>query len=523
MSFFDNLAAGLAVVSNVESFLALAIGVVIGVVGGAIPGMSATMAVALTLPFTFAMQPITGILLLLGVYKGGIFGGSIPAILIKTPGTPASSATVLDGYPLAEKGEAGRALSMALYASCTADLISNLALILFAGWLASFALSFGPPEFFTLILFSLTIIAGVSGNSLLKGALSALLGLLLATIGLDLVYGTNRFTFGNPNMMGGLNFIAVLIGLFAIPEILSMVWDPHGNDGSTRSLGRNRVTLAEYFRSLKSIVRGSLIGVFLGSIPGIGAAPSAFLSYSEARRKSPNRENFGKGELEGVAASEAGNNGVAGATLIPLLALGVPGDVITAIIIGAFMIHGLQPGPMMFILNKDIIYGLFMGLIVSSFFLLIVGSLAIRGFRFVADIPRGVLFPSVLILCIYGVYAVNNNIFDVGVMFAMGLVGFVMLRYEIPAAPFLIAFILGPLLEDNFRQAMLMSGSSPAILFRGPITWFFWAVTAITVFAIVRAGVRATRGPVMAPAASSSDASAGPDASVGNDKKGDTP
>ncbi|MGG7644302.1 tripartite tricarboxylate transporter permease [Rhodovulum sp. YNF3179] len=493
MSFIDSIMAGLALVANVESFLALAIGVTVGVIAGAIPGMSATMAVALTLPFTFSLAPITGILLLLGVYKGGIFAGSIPAILIKTPGTPASSATVLDGYPMAEKGQAGKALGMALYASCTADLISNMALIMFAGILASFALNFGPPEFFTLILFSLTIIAGVSGDSLLKGIFSAVLGLLFATVGLDLVYGTNRFNFNDPNLMGGLNFIAVLIGLFAIPEILNMVWNPASADGKTRSLGSKWVTFAEYKRCFRSIIRGSLIGVFLGSIPGIGAAPSAFLSYSEARRKSKNRENFGKGEIEGVAASEAGNNGVAGATLIPLLALGVPGDVITAIIIGAFMIHGLQPGPMMFIMNVDIIYGMFMGLIISSVLLLFVGSISIRAFRYVADIPRGVLFPAVMVLCVYGVYAVNNNIFDVGVMFAMGWLGYIMLRANIPAAPFLIAFILGPLLEDNFRQSMLMSGSSPWILARGPITWFFWTVTLITVVAIVRAGVKGHR------------------------------
>jgi len=493
MSFADNLMLGLSLVANIESFLALGAGVAVGVIAGAIPGMSATMAVALTLPFTFALQPITGILLLLGVYKGGIFGGSIPAILIKTPGTPASSATVLDGYPMAENGQAGKALGIALWASCTADLISNLALILFAGFLASFALNFGPPEFFTLMLFSLTIIAGVSSESLLRGALSALCGLLLATVGLDLIYGTNRFTFGQVNLMGGLNFIAVLIGLFAIPEIIAMVWNPKAFDGQKRSMGKSWVSFADYRRCFKSIVRGSFIGVILGAIPGIGAAPAAFLSYSEARRTSPNQANFGKGEIEGVAAAEAGNNGVAGATLIPLLALGIPGDVITAIIIGAFMIHGLQPGPMMFLLNADIIYALFMGLIVSSVFLFFIGSVAIRGFKYVADIPRGVLFPAVLVLCIFGVFAVNNSIFDVGVMFAMGWVGYFMLRYKIPAAPFLIAFILGPLLEDNFRQAMLMSGSSPAILFRGPITWFFWTLTAISVFAIIRAGIKATR------------------------------
>ena len=493
MSFMDSLAAGLSLVGNVEAFVSLFIGICVGVIGGAIPGLSATMAVALALPFTFAMAPINGILLLLGVYKGGIFGGSIPAILIKTPGTPASSATILDGYPMAEKGEAGRALGMALWASCTADVVSNLALILFAGWLASFALNFGPPEFFALILFSLTIIAGVSGESLLRGALSAILGLLLATIGLDLVYGTNRFTFGDPNMMGGLNFIAVLIGLFAIPEIIAMAWNPTSHLGKTTALGRTWVTFADYARSFKSIIRGSLIGVFLGSIPGIGAAPSAFLSYSEARRTSKNKDNFGKGEIEGVAASEAGNNGVAGATLIPLLALGVPGDVITAIIIGAFMIHGLQPGPMMFILNVDIIYGLFIGLIVSSVFLFVVGSVAIRGFKYVADVPKRILMPAVLVLCVFGVFAVNNNIFDVGVMFVMGWVGYAMMRARIPPAPFLIAFILGPLLEDNFRQAMLMSGSDPMILLRGPITWFFWTVTIITVIAIARGTRRQIR------------------------------
>jgi len=493
MSFTDSVMAGLALVGNVEAFLSLFIGIVVGVIGGAIPGLSATMAVALALPFTFSMAPINGILLLLGVYKGGIFGGSIPAILIKTPGTPASSATILDGYPMAERGEAGKALGMALWASCTADFVSNMSLIVFAGWLASFALSFGPPEFFALILFSLTIIAGVSGDSLLRGALSAVAGLILATVGLDLVYGTNRFTFGDPNLMGGLNFIAVLIGLFAIPEVIAMGWNPTGHLGQARRLGSAWVTVADYMRCLKSIIRGSLIGVFLGSIPGIGAAPSAFLSYSEARRTSKNKANFGKGEIEGVAAAEAGNNGVAGATLIPLLALGVPGDVITAIIIGAFMIHGLQPGPMMFILNVDIIYGLFIGLIISSLLLFVVGSVAIRGFRFVADIPKRILMPAVLVLCIFGVFAVNNNIFDVGVMFVMGWVGYLMMRARIPAAPFLIAFILGPLLEDNFRQSMLMSGSSFSILVRGPITWFFWLLTIITIVAIIRNTRQASR------------------------------
>ncbi|WP_142848043.1 tripartite tricarboxylate transporter permease [Telmatospirillum sp. J64-1] len=491
MTMMDNAAAALSLVAQWGSLLALLVGVAVGVVAGAIPGMSATMAVALALPFTFALEPIYGILLLLGVYKGGIFGGSIPAILIKTPGTAASSATVLDGYPLAEQGKSGQALQMALYASCIADLISNLALILFAAWLASFALKFGPPEFFTLILFSLSIIAGVSGGSLVKGLIAGAFGLLLATVGLDLVYGTDRFIFGHPDMMGGLNFIAVLIGLFALPEIIAFAMNGKDErEGGVRALGDHKLPFSEVRRCMKTIIRGGVIGSVLGAIPGIGAAPSAFLSYSEARRTSPNKENFGKGELEGVAAAEAGNNGVCGATLIPLLALGIPGDVITAIIIGAFMVHGLQPGPMMFATNGDMIYALFMGLILSSIFLFFIGGASIRLFRFIADIPKSVLLPGVLVLCVYGVYAVNNSVFDILVMFAMGWVGYLMMRLHIPAAPFLIAFILGPLLEDNFRQAMLMGQGDFAILFRSPITWVFWALTVFTLTVLIRNGLR---------------------------------
>jgi putative tricarboxylic transport membrane protein len=486
MSFIDTLIGAWALVAQPACIIALGIGVLVGVVCGAIPGMSATMAVALTLPFTFSLEPVVGILLLLGVYKGGVFGGSIPAILIKTPGTPASSATILDGYPMAKNGQAGKALWIALYASCTADVISNLALILFAGWLASFALNFGPPEFFTLIVFSLMIIAGISGEKLLYGLFSATLGLLLATVGLDQIYGTDRFIMGNANMMGGLNFIVVLIGLFALPEIIAYARHPVDDQLKVSGLGQDRVTFQEYKRCFKSICRGGAIGAILGSIPGIGAAPAAFLSYSEARRNSPNKDNFGKGEIEGVAASEAGNNGVCGATLIPLLSLGIPGDVITAIIIGAFMIHGIQPGPLLFQENAELVYALFMGLLLSSVYLLFIGGFAIRIFKKIADIPKSILLPSVLILCVYGGYAVNNSMFDIMVMFALGWLGYFLMRSELPAAPFLIAFILGPLLEDNFRSSMLMSGGDIAILFRGSITWVFWSLTAITLFFLIK-------------------------------------
>lgn len=475
--------------ATIDNALALFVGVVIGTIVGAIPGMTTPMAVALALPFTFALSPVTGILLLLGVYKGGIYGGSITAILINTPGTPAASCTVLDGYPLAKKGEARRALDIALYASCIADFISNISLILFAGYLATFALKFGSAELFTLIVFSLTIIAGVSGDQLLKGFGAACLGLLLATVGLDLIYGTNRFVFGEVQLMSGFTFIPVLIGLFALPEIINY-FVSNKEEAKKTVLAGTGASWNDLKSCMKSILRGSAIGVVLGAIPGIGGAPAAFMSYSEARRNSKNPEKFGHGEIEGVAAAEAGNNGVAGATMIPLLALGIPGDVITAIILGAFMIHGLRPGPLMFQENITLIYAIFMGIMLSSFYLFVVGKLSIKAIAKIADIPKQRLFPIVLVLCVFGAYAVNNTIFDVGVMFLMGALGFSMLKLSIPVAPFLIAFILGPLLEDNFRQSLLISRGSYGIFFSSGICWFFWGLTSLTGALLIRQQVR---------------------------------
>lgn len=491
----DTIGSAFALFATIENILILGLGVVIGTIVGAIPGMTTPMAVALTLPFTFTMQPVTGILLLLGVYKGGIYGGSITAILINAPGTPAASCTALDGYPMARRGEARRALDMALIASVIADFISNLSLILFAGVLASFALRFGSPEMFTLILFALTIIAGVSGNQLLKGFGSACLGLILATVGLDLIYGTNRFVFGNWDLMSGLTFIPVLIGLFALPEIINfyMRREEHLEQSPLAGVGAK---LQDVKRCFKTIIRGSVIGVVLGAIPGIGGAPSAFLSYAEARRNSPKKDNFGKGEIEGIAAAEAGNNGVAGATLIPLLALGIPGDIITAIILGAFMIHGLRPGPLMFQENIVLIYALFIGIMLSSIYLFVVGKASIKLISKIADVPHRILFPVVFVLCVFGAYAVNNSTFDVLVMMIMGLVGFFMLKMKIPAAPFLIAFILGPILEDNFRQSLLISKGSVGIFFSSAICWVFWFLTCLVIGYTIWSHFKLRRNPL---------------------------
>jgi len=305
-------------------------------------------------------------------------------------------------------------------------------------------------------------------------------------VGMDPVYGTERLTFDNYNLMDRINFIPLLIGLFAIPEILEFYLSRAREHIQTAVSGAD-VTWQELKGSMRSIIRGSFIGVIIGAIPGTGATAASFISYSEARRNSPNRDNFGKGEIEGVAAAEAGNNAVAGATMIPLLSLGIPGDVITAIILGAFMIHGLTPGPILFQENMNLIYALFCGIMLSSVVLFGTGKLAIRYFSRIADVPKQILFPIVLMFCIYGAYAVNNSTFDIAVMLVFGLVGFIFNRTGFASAPFLIGFILGPMLEDNFRRSLLISNNSFDVFVRGPIDWFFIALTVLSLgFALHR-------------------------------------
>lgn len=472
--------AGLSLFLNVYSLIALFSGVLLGVVIGAIPGLSTVMAVAIVLPFTFTLPPVPAILLLVGIYKGGMYGGSISAILINTPGTPAASCTMLDGYPMARSGRGRPALQLALYASCFGDMVSNVVLILFAAWLAQFALDFGAPELFTLVVFSLTVVAGVAGDHIVKGVIAAAIGLGLATVGTDLIAGTPRFAFDVTPLRGGISLVPVLIGLFALPEVLRMFLYLDEGRKSTAVLGKAGLALREFFSYWRTLLRGSFIGVVLGVIPGLGATPAAFLSYGEARRKSRHPGRFGKGEPEGVVAAESGNSSVGGATMIPLLSLGIPGDVITAVILGAFMIHGLQPGPLLFQNNIDVIYSVFMGLIVGSLMLLVIGLLAIPILARIISVRRALLLPGVLILCVYGSYAINNSMLDVLTMFMMGALGLAMIALRFPRPPLLIAFVLGPLLEDNFRQSLLMSQGSYHIFFASPITWLFWSLIALS-------------------------------------------
>jgi putative tricarboxylic transport membrane protein len=476
----DNIIQALYLAATFENMLLMFFGMLGGVFIGAMPGLTGTMAVTLVLPFTFHMQPVPALLLLVAIYKGAMYGGSISAILIKTPGTGAAACTVMDGFPLAQQGKAGKALFTALYASCIADLISNLSLIFCAGLIASFALRFGPPEFFQLIVFSLTIVASLSGDNLFKGLIAGCFGLLLSTVGLDMIYGTTRYTFGNVNLMSGVSFIPLIIGLFAIPEIIKACTGKPQKQEQVISVGGDKLSMAEFKRCFKTIIRGSFIGVILGAIPGIGGAPAAYMSYNEAKRSSPFKNNFGKGEIEGVAAAEAGNNGCAGATLIPLLSLGVPGDVVTAVILGAFMMHNLTPGPLLFQENIILVYAVYIGIMVSSFFMFLTGLGCIKTFAKVANIPKTILLPSILIVCCFGAFSINNSMFDVTIMGILGLIGYILYLLKFPEAPLLVAFVLGPLFEDNLQRSLLISHGSLSIFFSSAICWIFFILALLS-------------------------------------------
>ncbi|AYY15446.1 C4-dicarboxylate ABC transporter permease [Actinobacteria bacterium YIM 96077] len=448
------------------------VGVAIGIVFGSLPGLTATLGVAVMLTFTFGMAPVPAVMLLMGVYAGGIYGGAISAILINTPGTPSSAATVLDGYALTRQGRAGEALRIATFATAFGGILSALVLLFGAPQLARVALEFGPAEFFALALFGLAVISGVSGGSLLKGLLMGILGLLISTVGLDPVGGLPRLTFGMDNLQGGVELIPALVGLFAIAELMRRAPGAH--------LGAQRFETADTpfpftraFRYTRTLVKSSAIGTFIGAIPGAGPGIASFLSYNEARRSSKNKEKFGKGAREGVAASEAGNNSATSATLIPLLTLGIPGDTVTAVLLGALALQGLRPGPELFVDHADIVYAIMLGLIIIQVMLYVQGRIAARLFARVATVPPNLLIPVLIVLMFVGAYSVNNTVFDTRVMMVFGLVGYIAHRFGFPVVPMLLGIVLGPIAETGFRQALLQSGGDPGVFFTRPLSLTF--------------------------------------------------
>lgn len=492
----ENFLAGLELFLLWENFLVLIVGVVVGMIIGILPGLTVTMAVAVLLPLTFQMPPIMGIAMLLGVYKGGIYAGSISAILINTPGTPAAAATCIDGYELYKQGKGEKALKMALYSSVSADIFSDIVLIVMAVHVARFAMRFGPPEIFSVMIFSLTIIAGVSGDSLLKGLLSGALGLLLATVGMDPMMGFNRFSFGLLHLSSGIEFIPMLIGMYALSEVLLQIESGFKkitekvNNSLERGEKDRRLTWLEFKASIRTIFRSAIIGTIIGAIPGIGSAVAAFFGYSRAKAASKNPKEYGRGSLDGIAAAEAGNNAVCGATLIPLLTMGIPGDAITAVLLGALMLQGLTPGPLLFQQAPDIIVGIYIALLLANVILFVIAFYGLKLFSKVILIsPKQILFPVIFIFCALGAFAVANHIFDVKTLVFFGIIGFVLRKFKYPLAPINIAFLLGGRFEAAFRRSLTISHGDYSIFFTRPISAIMLGLTLLSVIFIFRSSV----------------------------------
>ena len=465
------------------NILAMALSVSVGIMIGALPGLSAAMGVALIIPITFGMPASTGLIVLAGIYCGAIFGGSISAILIHTPGTPASAATAIDGYQLTLQGKAGKALGTACIASFAGGLLSCISLYFFSPTLAKLAMAFGSPEYFWLSIFGLTIIAGVSTASMLKGLISGAFGLLLSTIGMDPMNGVFRFTFGQAALYEGLPFTATLIGLFSMSQVLILA------DHKIRKAGElvefdDRVLLSakELKQITPTVIRSWLIGNIIGILPGAGASIASFMGYNEARRASKRKEEFGHGSIEGIAGSEAANNAVTGGSLIPTLTLGIPGESVTAVLMGGLLIQNMQPGPDLFNKYSAVTYTFFAGFVLVQFFMLILGLAGSRLFAKISRVSDAILIPVVFTLSVVGAYAMRNSMSDVVTMFVFGIIGYLVKLFDLNPAAIVLALILGPIGERGLRRSLLLSKGDPAILFSTPVCWILIVLCVFSVF-----------------------------------------
>ena len=463
------------------TFLYIIIGVAAGIAIGCLPGLTATMGVALVLPLTFGMDAAPGMLLLIGVYVGAIYGGSISAILIRTPGTPAAAATVLDGYEFAKRGEAGRALGLSTLSSFLGGILSCVVLTLLSPQLAKIALRFSSPEFFLLAVFGLCVIASISGDSLAKGVLCGTLGILLACVGIDGITSYMRYTYGNINLLSGINYIPVMIGLFAMSQAFETVEEIYKKGEVSKKVDHILPPASDLKLIAKWAPLFGAVGTIIGIIPGAGADIGAFVSYGQAKNLSRHPEKFGTGIPEGIIAPESANNGVTGGALIPMLTLGVPGDAVAAIMIGALTIQGLQPGPLLFRDHSTLVYSVFLGMFIANIAMCVLGLSCIQIFVKVLSIPKSILTPAIFLLCVVGSYAMENNFFDVWTMLIFGIIGYFLNKVKISASPAVLGLILGPMAESHFRRALLMSKGSYAAFFATTITWVFWGLIVISI------------------------------------------
>jgi putative tricarboxylic transport membrane protein len=471
---FDTIVAGLGDAFTLLNLLFVVAGVALGQLVGAIPGIGPVMAMAIAIPFTFAMDPLVAISFLIGINKGGLFGGAIPAVLINTPGTPDAAATTFDGYPLAAQGKPMKATKMALYSSVTGDTFSDLVLIAAAAPIASLALDLGPVEVCALMILAFAVMAGLVGDSLLKGLIAALLGLLLATVRLDPEQGTPRFDFGWFQLYDGLDLVSVAVGMLAVAEILRRIAGAAGQPlpaaaPQSDEPGAHRVSWAEYWSCRGTLLRGALIGTALGALPGLGSTAAAFMSYAAAKRGDPGGVPFGQGNLKGIAATESANSAVMGANLIPLLGIGIPGSISAALLISAFVIHGIQPGPLLFRNQGELVYGLFGAMLLANLCNLVVGQLSLRAWAAAVRAPESLIFPGALIFCIAGVYLSSGGIFGVVVMLIAAGLSLLMTALGFPVIVLLVAFFLGRRFETSLSQSLTILDGDPFALAAHPL------------------------------------------------------
>lgn len=495
----DIILAGLTEAFTVHNMLMICLGVFVGIAVGAIPGLNGPMAIAIAVPLSFFMGPLTAISFLVGINKGANFGGAISACLINIPGAAEAIATTFDGYPLTRKGKGLKALKMALYASVFGDFFSDVVLICVAAPFAILALNMGSAELFALMLFALTFIAALVGRSVTKGLTAAVLGIFLSTVGLDSEASTPRMTFGEIELEDGIPLLVLVIGMLALSEILIQIendWHKRkegagagAEGGYKRSPNRedNIVTWHEWWECFRTTVRSSIIGTVIGAIPGLGSTLAGFLGYGAAKRASKTPEEFGNGKLEGVAAAEAANSATVGANLIPTLALGIPGNLSAAVLLGALIIHGLTPGPLIFQQHGQTIYGLFGAMLVANFINLFIGQGGLRFFAWVITLPRQFVHPVIVLMCFCGGYVTTQSMFALYLMVGFGILGYVMRKLDYSIVAFIIAFILGPMTEDALRQTMVLFGGEPAQLLHRPIALLFFFLTAVSIWRFSKA------------------------------------
>jgi putative tricarboxylic transport membrane protein len=476
----ERFALGAEIAFQPLSLLMMLLGVAWGILGGALPGISGSIAMALLLPLTFGMDPTVALMMLAGVYIGAMYGGSITAILISTPGTPGAAATVIDGYELHKKGQSGKALGVSLITGTIGGIVSVFILVALAVPLSRVALAFGPPEYFALGVFGLALISSFVGRDLVKGAVSALLGLIIATAGTDPFSGTPRFTFGTLDLLSGVELVAGMIGLFAVSEILSRIAEGMDWERIKGKYTTTLPTLLELWKVRVATFIGIVMGTIEGLLPGGGGAIAAFISYNEAKRWSKTPEEFGHGSLEGIAAPETANNVVTGTAMIPLLTFGIPGSNAAAIMLAAMLLHGIRPGPALFQGTPQIVYGLFVGMLIANVMMLVLGYVALRPSIAIVNVRPPLLYAGILGLVLVGAYSISNRMFEVWVILVTGLVGFGMRRYGFNILAMVLGLVLGFMVEANLRRSLLISLGNPWVFFTRPISAGLLAFAIIT-------------------------------------------